>query len=61
VIAVLHNLDIHQIDVKNAFLNGNLNEEIYLEQSEGFIVKGQEYKVRKLVKFLYSLKQALKQ
>ena len=31
-IAVLHNLDIHQMDVKTAFLNGELNEEIYMEQ-----------------------------
>ena len=43
-IAVLHNLDIHQMDVKTAFLNGELNEEIYMEQPEGFIVKGQEHK-----------------
>ena len=59
-IAVLHNLDIHQMDVKTAFLNGELNEEIYMEQPEGFIVKGQEHKVCKLVKFLYRLKQAPK-
>ena len=39
-IAVLHNLNIHQMDVKTAFLNGKLNEEIYMEQHEGFIVKG---------------------
>ena len=31
-ISVLHNLDIHQIDVKTAFLNSELNEEIYMEQ-----------------------------
>ena len=37
-IAVLHNLDIHQMDVKTAILNGELNEEIYIDQSEGFIV-----------------------
>ena len=45
VIAILHNLDIHQMNVKTRFLNDNLNEEIYMEQPEGFIVKGQEYKV----------------
>jgi len=59
-IAVLHNLDIHQIDVKTVFLNGELNEEIYVEQHEGFIVKGQEHKVCKLVKYLYGLKQTPK-
>ena len=48
-IAVLHNLDIHQIDVKTAFLSGELNEEIYMKQPERFIVKGQEHKVCKLV------------
>jgi len=40
VIAVLHNLGIHLMDAKTAFLNGDLNEEIYMEQPEGFIVKG---------------------
>ena len=60
-IAVLHNLEIHQMDVKIAFLNGELNEEIYMEQLEGFIVLGQEKKVCRLIKSLYGLKQALKQ
>jgi len=59
-IAVLHNLDIYQMDVKTAFLNDELNEEIYMEQPEEFIVKGQEHKVCKLVKYLYDLKQAPK-
>ncbi|CAL8092418.1 unnamed protein product [Prunus armeniaca] len=60
-IAALHNLEIHQMDVKTAFLNGDLDEEIYMEQPEGFIVPGQENKVCKLVKSLYGLKQAPKQ
>lgn len=60
-IATLFNLEIHQMDVKTAFLNGDLNEEIYMEQPEGFVVSGQEKKVCRLVKSLYGLKQAPKQ
>ena len=61
VIAAIHNLKIHQMDVKTVFLNGDLDEEIYMEQPEGFIVPGQEKKVFRLVKSLYGLKQASKQ
>ncbi|WJZ97445.1 hypothetical protein VitviT2T_016048 [Vitis vinifera] len=60
-IAALRNLEIHQMDVKTAFLNGDLDEEIYMEQPEGFSAPGQENKVCKLVKSLYGLKQAPKQ
>ena len=60
-IAALHNLKIHQMDVKTAFLNGDLNEEIYMDQPKGFISLGQEKKVCRLVKSLYGLKQAPKQ
>ena len=60
-IASLNNMEIHQMDVKTAFLNGELDEEIYMEQPEGFVVQGQENKVCKLVKSLYGLKQAPKQ
>ena len=60
-IVALHNLEIHQMEVKTAFLNGDLNEEIYMDQPEGFISLGQEKKVCRLVKSLYGLKQAPKQ
>ncbi|KAK0577924.1 hypothetical protein LWI29_002417 [Acer saccharum] len=49
---------IYHIDVKSAFLNGYLEEEVYLEQPLGFVVKDQEDKVLKLKKALYCLKQA---
>ncbi|CAL1356030.1 unnamed protein product [Linum trigynum] len=49
---------IHQMDVKSAFLNGYLEEDIYVEQPPGYIVEGQEDKVLKLKKAWYGLKQA---
>ncbi|KAK9100306.1 hypothetical protein Scep_023736 [Stephania cephalantha] len=60
-IAALYDMEIHQMDVKTSFLNGELEEEIYMDQPEGFVVKGQENKVCRLVKSLYGLKQAPKQ
>lgn len=47
-----------QLDVKSAFLNGELQEEIYVEQPEGFVKQGEEEKVYLLKKALYGLKQA---
>ncbi|GAU11010.1 hypothetical protein TSUD_113030 [Trifolium subterraneum] len=60
-IAALYNLIVYQMDVNTAFLNGDLEEEIYMEQPEGFVIHGQETKVCKLDKSLYGLKQAPKQ
>ncbi|GKB70797.1 zinc finger, CCHC-type containing protein, partial [Tanacetum coccineum] len=59
-LAAIHNLVIHQMDVKTTFLNGNLDEEVYMKQPEGFIMPGNEHKVCKMVKSLYGLKQAPK-
>jgi hypothetical protein len=56
-----YGLTIHQMDVKTIFLNRDLEEEIYIDQPDGFIANGQEGKVCKLLKSLYGLKQAPKQ
>lgn len=49
---------VHQMDVKSAFLNGTLNDEVYIDQPVGYVKKGQERKVCRLKKALYGLKQA---
>ena len=60
-VAAMHNLEIHQMDVKTAFLNGDLEEEMFMEQPEGFKDRGTQGKVCKLVKSLYGQKQAPRQ
>ncbi|GKD42323.1 retrovirus-related pol polyprotein from transposon TNT 1-94, partial [Tanacetum coccineum] len=52
------NMVIYQMDVKTAFLNGNLREEVYVSQSDGFVDPDNPYHVYKLKKALYGLKQA---
>ena len=56
--ATLQDWEIKAMDVKLAYLHGVLEEEIYMEQPEGFVVQGDEYKVCRLVCSLYGLKQA---
>ena len=57
-LAVQNDMLIHQMDVVTAFLNGKLDEEIYMEQPEGYVQPGKENLVCKLKKSLYGLKQS---
>ncbi|GJT94401.1 retrovirus-related pol polyprotein from transposon TNT 1-94, partial [Tanacetum coccineum] len=52
------NMTIYQMDVKTAFLNGELKEEVYVSQPEGFVDQDNPSHVYKLKKALYGLKQA---
>jgi hypothetical protein len=57
-LAALEDCHISAVDVRNAYLYGRLDEELYVRQPEGFKIPGQEYKVRRLLHTLYGLKQA---
>ena len=56
-IAAVEDLELRSIDISQAFIHGDLEEEIYMRQPQGFQVKGPEY-VCKLKKSLYGLRQA---
>jgi hypothetical protein len=49
---------VHHMDVKSAFLNGDLKEEVYVHQPPGFVIPDEEGKVLRLRKALYGLRQA---
>ena len=51
-------IKVYQMDVKLAFLNGELEEEVYIEQPEGFLLSDKEDYVCRLKKALYGLKKA---
>ncbi len=57
-LAMLEDWEIHQMDIKSAFLHGKLEDEIYMEQPIGFVTAGKEHLVCQLQKALYGLKQA---
>ena len=50
--------DLHQLDIKNVFLHGDLQEEVFMEQLLGFVTKGEIGKVCCLWNSLYGLKQS---
>ena len=54
-IAASHNLELAQLDVKTAFLNGEVEEEIFISQPEGYIVAGREKEVCRLNKSIYAV------
>lgn len=56
--AAANNYEIHQVDVKSAFLNGKLEETIYMRQPKGFVAKGKEDWVWQLCQTLYGLRQS---
>lgn len=58
-LAAKQSWEVHHLDVKNAFLNGEIEEEVYVSQPEGFIQEGKEHLVYRLYKALYGLRQAL--
>ena len=57
-LAASYNWNIHQLDIKNTFLHGDLQEEIYMEQPPGFVAQGEIGKVCRLQKSLYDLIQS---
>ncbi|GJT69701.1 ribonuclease H-like domain, reverse transcriptase, RNA-dependent DNA polymerase [Tanacetum coccineum] len=57
-IAANRKWEVHHLDVKSAFLHGELKEEVYVTQPEGFTKKGNDGKVYRLIKALYGLRQA---
>ena len=60
-IAAQYDMEIEQMDVKTAFLHGDLEEDIYMSQPEGFVETGKENLVCRLRKSLYGLKQSPRQ
>ena len=56
-LAAIEDLELESVDISSAYLNGDLEEEVYMRQPEGFVEKGNDWYWR-LIKSLYGLKQA---
>ena len=60
-LAAAEDMEVHHMDISSAFLNGDLEEETYMAQPEGFAAVGQEHLVCCLKKSIYGLKQSPQQ
>ena len=58
VLVAHYDLELHQMDVKTMFLNGDLEENIYMAQPKGFVLEGKEHMGCHLKESIYGLKQA---
>ena len=56
-----YDLELHQMDVKTTFLNGDLERSVYMAQLKGFVIEGKERMGCRLKKSIYGLKQASRQ
>ena len=57
-VAAAKNMKVKHFDIKTAFLNGDIKEELYMSQPEGYVAEGEEHLVCKLQRSLYGLKQS---
>ena len=57
-LAAKENWQVHHLDVKTTFLNGEIKEEVFVRHPEGFVIQGKEHLVYRLIKALYGLRQA---
>src|ERR1051325_4387713 len=57
-IAAIRHWPLHQLDIKNAFLHGDLEEEVYMEQPPGFVAQEESSNMIRLHRSLYGLKQS---
>ena len=57
-LAATYHSDLHQLDIKNVFFHSDLQEEVYMEQPLEFVAQGEKWRVCRLQKSLYGLKQS---